>query len=344
MRPRFVSTAATPSVRALEAGHLRVRVDLHPEPVRRAREPPHDRVVTDDPARRVVERAHDRPGRTIGEIELRAELADPIEADDLRVDSENLIDLGALLHDDHRAVRVRERQVPALREHEVEVELRREPLVQADALAVEVRPLGCAVVRADDRRVPARRARADVRLLEHGDVADPVVLREVVRRRKPVRPAAHDHDLVAPLELAPRPPHRFGKKISFTRVLQASQGVEDDLGDVVAELLREVDAEVLALVAHEDRADAREAARGGKRVEIEVREPSEQLLALDREPCQPSAEVIGTKPQSAKPLDGLDRIAIDEQQATPRRQPDELLPVAGLDEIQLAANLHLPVR
>ena len=206
-RPRVVSTAVMRSPLRWKPVTSVSMVDLDAETVGRAREAPHDGVVANDPARRVEERADDRVRGPLREVELGAELGDSRRVDDARLDPEELVDLGALLHRDHRAVRVRERQVPVLREHEVEVELLREPLVQPDALAVERRALGRAVVRADDRRVPARRARADVRLLEDRDVRDPVPLREVVRGREPVRAAADDHDLVAALELRPRPPH-----------------------------------------------------------------------------------------------------------------------------------------
>ena len=114
--------------------------------------------------------------------------------------------------------------MPVLREHEVEVELVRQALVQAHALAVERGALGRAVVRADDRRVPARRARADVRLLEDRHVADAVPLREVVRRREPVRPAADDDDLVAALQLGPRPPHPLGEEDLLHRGLGVRSG------------------------------------------------------------------------------------------------------------------------
>src|SRR5581483_6428241 len=76
-----------------------------------------------------------------------------------------------------------------------------------DAAPVERGTFGCQVVRADDRRVAPGGAGADVRLLEDGDVADAVVLREVVRNREAVRAAADDHDLVAALQLGARPPH-----------------------------------------------------------------------------------------------------------------------------------------
>ncbi len=96
-----------------------------PSSSRRARIPPDDRVVADDPARRVVERAHDRVRRPVGDVELRAELLDSLRVDDARLDPEQLVHLGALLHRHERAIRVREREVPVLGEHEVEVELAR---------------------------------------------------------------------------------------------------------------------------------------------------------------------------------------------------------------------------
>src|SRR6185295_2947329 len=51
--------------------------------------------------------------------------------------------------------------------------------------------------------VAARRARADIRPFEHGDVADAVVLGQVVGEREAVHAAADDHDVVARPELAP---------------------------------------------------------------------------------------------------------------------------------------------
>ena len=62
---------------ALEAGDLGVLVDLDAAPVGRAREPPDDGVVADDPAGRVVQRADDRVRGPLREVELRAELPDP---------------------------------------------------------------------------------------------------------------------------------------------------------------------------------------------------------------------------------------------------------------------------
>src|SRR5207302_9636568 len=98
-------------------------------------------------------------------------------------------------------------QMTLLREEQVEVEVDRQPFVELDARLVELSALAGSVVRADDRGVATGGARADVALLEDGDVGDAVVLGEVVGRGETVRAPADDDDVVAPLELAARAPH-----------------------------------------------------------------------------------------------------------------------------------------
>ena len=92
--------------------------------------------------------------------------------------------------------------MPLLGEEQVEVELRRQPLVELDRGVVEARALGGLVVGAQDRRVAPGRAGADVALLEHADVGDPVVAGQVVGGREAVRAAADDHHVVAVAQLA----------------------------------------------------------------------------------------------------------------------------------------------
>ena len=62
-------------------------MDLDAAAVGTARKAPHHRVVPDDPARRVVERAHDRPRRPVGEVELGTERRDLVGEDDAAVDA-----------------------------------------------------------------------------------------------------------------------------------------------------------------------------------------------------------------------------------------------------------------
>ena len=190
-------------VRDVEAGHLGVLVDLDTGAAHLLRVAPDDSVVPDDPAGRVVERTEDRPGDAlVRDVDLRAELLHLLRVDHVAVDAEQLVDLRPLLLHDERPVRVREREVPMLREHEVEVQVLRELLVELDALLVEGSALGGAVVGPDDRRVPARGPGADIALLENRDVVDAVVRRQVVRGREPVRAAADDDNVVVALQLA----------------------------------------------------------------------------------------------------------------------------------------------
>ncbi len=134
------------------------------------------------------------------------QLADLVRVDHPRVDAQQAVDLRALVHDERGAVGVRQGEVALLGEEQVEVQLRREALVELHRGLVEPSALGGAVVRAQDRRVAPRRAGADVVLLEDRDVRDPA-LAQVVGGGQAVRAAADDHDVVARLQLAAGAPH-----------------------------------------------------------------------------------------------------------------------------------------
>ncbi len=130
--------------------------------------------------------------------------ADLVGLDPARVDAHQLVGLGALALHRHGALGVREREVAVRRDQQVEVELLRELLVDLEALAVERDALGRLVVGAQDRRVAARAAGADVVHLEHGDVLD-AALRQLVGGREAVRAAADDDDVVGGREVALAP-------------------------------------------------------------------------------------------------------------------------------------------
>jgi hypothetical protein len=182
-------------------------MDLDAHPVRLPGVRPHDRVVADDAARRVIQRRHDRERGAIGQVELRAERADLVGVDHAGVDAQEAVHLGALVGDVHRALGMSEREVALLREQQVVVELLREVLVQPERLLVEGHALGRPVVGADDRGVATRAAGADVVLLQDRDLRD-AALRELVSDREPVGAAADDHDVVRRLQLGatPHPP------------------------------------------------------------------------------------------------------------------------------------------
>ena len=195
-----------------------------------------------------------------------------------------------------------EREVPVLREHQVEVEIGGELLVELDALGVEGGAFGRAVVRPDDRRVAARRTRADIALLEHGDVGDAVVLGEVVRGREPVGAAADDDDVVVPLQRAgPLEDllaeedvlhRRASQRVDSDRAApERRRAVDRDLPDVLAELLR-ADDPVAAVALEHVRLDVGDLASG--REVVEVRQPPQHRVGLgpgDREDREPAREV-----------------------------------------------------
>ena len=208
--PRFVRTAVDPPVRALEPLDLGVGMDLDAGAVGAARVAPHDRVVADDPARRVVERAHDRIGRrrrrrsAAGTAASTSAASTSCESIPFRRLTSARLAITNIARSECASVRWPHCENSRLKSSSADSRS-----YMLDAGVVEARALGRLVVRAQDRRVAPRGARADVALLEHGHVAD-AELAEVVRGRQAVRAAADDHDVVAVAQLAAPAPHPPG--------------------------------------------------------------------------------------------------------------------------------------
>src|SRR5262249_42910464 len=133
---------------------------------------------------------------------------------------------------------------------------------------------------------------------------------------------------------------RFGKKISLsTWRLQAGERVQHSLGDVVAELLLDVHAKPAVVVAQDERRDARERACRGELLEVEVRQSPHRLLAAQRDAREGAARVVGECSAGAYPLGDLGRIVVREQEAAPRREPDELFALRGGHAADIATDL-----
>ena len=111
-------------------------------------------------------------------------------------DAEMLVDLGAPARGAHRRVGMREREVPALRIHDVHVEVVGEVFPERQRFVVEPHALRRQVVGADDGGVAAGVAAAEIALLEDRDIGDAVIAGEVVGGRHPVSAAADDHHVV----------------------------------------------------------------------------------------------------------------------------------------------------
>jgi len=88
-------------------------------------------------------------------------------------------------------------EMPARGIKQVQVKVGGEVLPQAHRFVIKLHALGREVVGADDGGVAPGVAAADVTLLDHGDIGDAVVARQVIRGGQPVAARADDHHVVA---------------------------------------------------------------------------------------------------------------------------------------------------
>ena len=86
-------------------------------------------------------------------------------------------------------------------EHDVEVQLLAKIFVKPPRQFIDRRRRLAQIIRADDRRVPARVSTAEPALFDHRHVADPVVLGEVIGGGEAVSARADDDDVVFGLRL-----------------------------------------------------------------------------------------------------------------------------------------------
>ena len=96
----------------------------------------------------------------------------------------------------------------ALAHHRVVVQVLLQPLPELERMAVKLRVALKAIVGAHNRRVAPHIAAAQIALFEHGDIGHPVVLGEVIGRRKPVSAAPNDDGVILGLRLGVAPMRR----------------------------------------------------------------------------------------------------------------------------------------
>jgi hypothetical protein len=80
--------------------------------------------------------------------------------------------------------------------HHVVIQVPFQPFPEFQGMAVELGVSGQAVIGAHDGRVASYIAAAEIALLEHGDVLQPVFLRQVIRRGQAMAAAADDDDVI----------------------------------------------------------------------------------------------------------------------------------------------------
>ena len=162
---------------------------------------PCHRIVPRQCAGRMIERAEDGVADLLRHVQGGAQAADLVGIDHLGIDAQMLVHFGAPARGAHCGVGVREGEMPALRIHDVDVDLFGEAAKQLDGFLVKGDAFRREIVCADDRCVARRVAAAQPCLVEHGNIADAVTACEIEGGRKPVSTGADDDDVVILLEL-----------------------------------------------------------------------------------------------------------------------------------------------
>ena len=184
-------------------------MNVHTARIRLMRVAPHHGVMPHYAATRMVERAKDGVTRVVANVQMRAQPFNFFRKDDARFDALQPVDFGAAAHCAQRAIIVRQRQVPALAEHNVNVQLAGHTLVKFQAGVIEAHPLRGEIVAAHNCGVAPASARADVAFFQHGHISDSVLLREVICTAQPVRTAADNDRIVALSQLMSAPHARW---------------------------------------------------------------------------------------------------------------------------------------
>ena len=190
---------------AADAGHLALLDDVHATGVSRTGETPCNCVVPRNAGAALQRGAQYRVARIRRSIDERNRLADLLGADHFGIDPVQPIRVDAALDVAHVLQRMAEVVHAALTEHDVVVEILAQPLPEFHGMLVEQRSFGPEVIRPHDRRVAAGVATTDPAFFEHGDIADAVFLREVVRGSQAVTATADNDHVVLPFRLRAAP-------------------------------------------------------------------------------------------------------------------------------------------
>src|SRR5690242_11118778 len=159
-----------------EALDLAILDDVDAEPTRGTRIAPGHRIVTRGAGPSLPYAAKHRKTRIRREIADRCYPPHLFERVEFGIDAVDLHRIHGARGDLHLIGAVAERDHAALRQHDIVVEVLRQPLIEAMRQPVERDAFRIVVVGAHHRGVAAGIAAADPALLEEGDIADPVRL------------------------------------------------------------------------------------------------------------------------------------------------------------------------
>ena len=198
--------------RGTHARDLAVLDDVHTVRSGGPRVAPGDGIVTHRSAAALQQTAHDLEAARLGRRELGREFEHRGPIEKLGVDAGEPHGIAAPGEIDHVVVRQRKVEHAARAVHHVVIEDLRQPLPAPQRVFVEVVVLRQQVVRADDGGVAPDIAVTHQTLLEHRDVLDSMIVRQMIGGREPMAAGADHHDVVRRFEFgaAPQGPPKSG--------------------------------------------------------------------------------------------------------------------------------------
>ena len=222
MAPRVVSTPRTrpPSMR--NPRHLAVLDQVDPPRIGAAGEAPSDGVVPRRAAASVQQSPEDRKARVL-EVQERPSRPHLVARQQLRIIPLQPHRVAPPCEGVELPVGMAEVEHAPLRHHHVVVQLLLQPFPELQRMRIELRVAAEQIVRPHDRGVAPDVAAAEIAALQHRDVPDPVIAREIVGGRQPVPAAADHHDVVGRLRrrLAP---HRRPAPVAAQRIAHDRPG------------------------------------------------------------------------------------------------------------------------
>ena len=204
-RPARRLDACDAAARNLEGRHLAILNDVDAEAVGGARKTPGDRVMAGNARAPLQSGAEDRVAQGGAHVEDRAEGLDARRIEPLGIDAVQAVGIDAPARLAHVAQIVGEVHDAALGQHDVVVEILRQSLEKLQRFLVEEGAFVPEIVRAADGGVAARIAATEPALFQHGDVANAVLLGEIVGGSEAVTAAADDYDVVGGLGVGAAP-------------------------------------------------------------------------------------------------------------------------------------------
>ncbi len=206
-----------------EACHFAILDDVDAVPVGGAGIAPGHRVVAHGAGAALQNAAPDGPARFPGIIEIGQKLHHLAAVEQFGVDAVEPHDVAAPREgiELHRVDG--QHDLAALRHHAVEIQLVREAFPELQRMLEELGVAVDHVIGADERGVAPDIAGADIAALQHRDIADAVVLRQIIGGRQAMAAAADDHRIIGFLRLGRAPGPRPGQ-IGRQRVTGKGEG------------------------------------------------------------------------------------------------------------------------